>query len=120
MPEETSIYHSSLPAPYQFNNSLLVPRAGPADLGLPAYNIDFFEILLSKLHLELCNQLFYVRSAPWDVQDALRLTMSPESSGSHDGEIGKEHPLVPVARASRELERLLASLRPSTLQCGLR
>jgi hypothetical protein len=100
--------------PYQFNNSLLVPRAGPADLGLPAFNIDFVEILLSKLHLELCNQLFYVRSAPRDVRDALRLTMSPESSGSHDGEIGKERPLVPVTRASRELERLLASLRPST------
>jgi hypothetical protein len=84
------------------------------DLGLPAYNIDRVEILLSKLHLDLCNQLFYVRSASWDVQDALRFTMSPESSSSHDGEIGKEHPLVSVAKASRELERLLISLRPST------
>ncbi|KAF2804467.1 uncharacterized protein BDZ99DRAFT_467495 [Mytilinidion resinicola] len=40
--------------------------------------------------------------------------MFPESSGSHDGEIGKENPLILVAKASRELERLLASLRPST------
>lgn len=99
---------------YQLDNSLLMPRAGPTDLGLPAYNIDRVEILLSKLHLELCNQVFYVRSAPWDVQDALRFTMSPESGGSRDGEIGKENPLVSVAKASREVERLLARLRPST------
>lgn len=99
---------------YQFNNCLLMPKAGPTDLGLPAYNIDRVEILLSKLHLELCNQLFYVRTASWDVQDALRFTMSPEISSSHDGEIGKEHPLVSVAKASRELERLLASLHPLT------
>lgn len=99
---------------YQYNNCLLMPKGGPTDLGMPVYNIDRVEILLSKLHLELCNQLFYVRSASWDVQDALRFTMSPESSGNYDGEIGKEHPLVSVAKASRELERLLASLRPST------
>ncbi|KAL6885751.1 hypothetical protein GGI43DRAFT_432375 [Trichoderma evansii] len=100
--------------PYQFSNCLLMPKAGPTDLGLPVYNIDHVEILLSKLHLDLCNQLFHVRSASWDVQDALRFTMSPESSCSHDEEVGKEHPLVSVARASRELERLLASLQPLT------
>ncbi|KAH6662137.1 hypothetical protein B0J14DRAFT_610951 [Halenospora varia] len=99
---------------YQFNEGLLIQRVGPTDLGLPAYSIERVDILLSKLHLELCNQLCYVRSAPWDVQDALRFTMSPESSGSHEGDIGKENPLVLVAKASRELERLLESLRPST------
>ncbi|KAH8124065.1 hypothetical protein FP744_10005647 [Trichoderma asperellum] len=99
---------------YQFSNCLLMPQAGPTDPGLPAYNTDRVEILLSKLHLDLCNQLLYVQSASWDVQDALRFTLSLESSGSHDGEMGKEHPLVSVARASRELERLLASLRLST------
>ncbi|OAA36868.1 hypothetical protein NOR_07388 [Metarhizium rileyi] len=104
----------STTSPYQFYNSLLISRAVPTDLGLLAYNTDCVEILLSKLHLELCNQLLYVQSAPWDVQDALRLTMSPESSDSHDGKIGKENPLVPVAKASRELERLLVSLQPST------
>ncbi|UKZ63987.1 uncharacterized protein TrAtP1_005209 [Trichoderma atroviride] len=99
---------------YHFNNCLLMPKSGPTDLGVSGYNIDRVEILLSKLHLELCNQLFYVQTASWDVQDALRFTMSPESSGSHDGEIGTEHPLVSVAKASRELERLLASLYPSS------
>ena len=99
---------------YEFNNNLLVPRTGPADLGLPAYNTERFDILLSHLHLELCNLLLCVRSAPWDVQDALRLTISPESNSGQDGEIGDAHPIVQVDKVSRELENLLASFRQST------
>ena len=107
---------SSQPAEpsYQFNNSLLVSRASPTDPGLPAYSTDRVEILLSHLHLELCNLLFCVRSGPWDVQDALRLTISGESNYRQDGDIGDTHPLVQVAKISKELERLLASYRPST------
>lgn len=97
---------------YHYNSCFLMPKAGTTDLGVSGYSFDRVEILLSKLHLELCNQLFYVQTASWDVQDALRFTLSPESSGSQDGEVGKEHPLVSVAKASKELERLLASLYP--------
>lgn len=105
----------SATSPYQFNNTLFMPQAGPTDLGLSLCSPDRVETLLSQLHLELCNLLSCVRSAPWDVQDVLRLTISPESNGDQDGEIWDSHPLVQVARISKELEKLLASLRPSTV-----
>lgn len=98
---------------YEFNTSLLMPRADSTAFGIPTCNIDRFEILLSQLHLELCNLLCCVRSAPWDVQDALRLTLSPEINGRQDGEIGDAHPLIQVSKVSRELESLLDSLHPS-------
>ncbi|KAJ5087900.1 hypothetical protein N7456_011516 [Penicillium angulare] len=104
----------SATSPYQLNNTLFMPQAGPTDLGLSNCSPDRVETLLSQLHLELCNLLSCVRSAPWDVQDVLRLTISPESNASQDGGIGDSHPLIQVARISKELEKLLASLRPST------
>lgn len=101
---------SSQPAPYQFNG-IPVPRAGPTDPELPM-RTDRVEVLLSNLHSELCSQLFSIRSIPWNVKGTLSLTFSHKSNGQ-ELEISDSHPLVQVSKVSTELERLLASLRPS-------
>ncbi|KAH6999171.1 hypothetical protein BKA56DRAFT_569269 [Ilyonectria sp. MPI-CAGE-AT-0026] len=101
---EASSSHS---ASYQFNG---MPGAGPTDPGLPIWTDDV-ELMLSKLHSELCAQLFSIRSVPWDVKGTLSLTVSHKGNGE-ELETSEPHPLVQVSKVSTKLERLLVGLRP--------
>ncbi|KAI1852781.1 hypothetical protein JX266_002322 [Neoarthrinium moseri] len=88
--------------PYQYS----IPKMDPTTHG----RVEDAGCLLSKLHYELSEQLYYIRSVPWDVKSALLLTFSHKSN-TEETEISEPHPLVQVSKASTELENLLTGLR---------